>query len=97
MSLVDIPQIVYITVDGPLNFLTYSKMKTLFTENRQNPNGCRIGATFFANGRGTSYRLASMLNNNGIEIGLNGQQTTSYETSEGLQADIDQQADHLRI
>ncbi|XP_022333733.2 uncharacterized protein LOC111130788 [Crassostrea virginica] len=97
MSLADMPQIVYITVDGPLNFLTYSKMKTLFKENRQNPNGCRIGATFFANGRGTSYRLASMLNNDGIEIGLNGQQTTSYETSEGLQADIDQQSDHLRI
>lgn len=92
----DIPQIVYITIDGPINFLTYSKMKTLFKENRQNPNGCRIGATFFANGRGTSYRLANILNNDGIEIGMNGQQTTPYESSEGLQADINQQSDYLR-
>ncbi|XP_062597797.1 uncharacterized protein LOC134259213 [Saccostrea cucullata] len=91
MKLSDIPQIVYITIDGGLNFLTYSKMKTLFNDNRRNPNGCRIGATFFANGRGTSYRLANLLYNEGIEIGLNGLQSSAYENSESLLSDINKQ------
>ncbi|XP_061174004.1 uncharacterized protein LOC133183081 [Saccostrea echinata] len=96
MKLSDVPQIVYITIDGGINFLTYSKMKTLFNDNRRNPNGCRIGATFFANGRGSSYRLANLLYNDGIEIGLNGLQSSAYETSESLLSDINQQTESFR-
>lgn len=97
ISLTEIPQIVYITIDGDLNFLTYSKMKTLFQKSRRNPNGCPIEGTFFANGRGTSYRLANILYKGGIEIGLNGRQTSAYTSLKKLQSDINQQSEHFGI
>jgi hypothetical protein len=97
MNITQMPQIVYITIDGDINFLTYSKMKTLFQKSRRNPNGCPIGGTFFTNGRGTSYRLANILYKYGIEIGLNGRQTSAYLSLETLQADINQQSKHFSI
>ncbi|KAH3833062.1 uncharacterized protein LOC127880081 [Dreissena polymorpha] len=68
----DIPQIIYITLDGSLNFHSYSKMKSLFTQSRVNPNGCKIGGTIFVSDTGSSYRIADVLRSDGIEMALMG-------------------------
>ncbi|KAL3866439.1 hypothetical protein ACJMK2_043735 [Sinanodonta woodiana] len=82
------PQIVYITIDGDINFQSYAKMKQIFTPTRTNPNGCKISGTFFVTHSGTNYRLAQILHMDGIEIALNGLKNTAYNNIEDFRQDV---------
>ncbi|KAK3584614.1 hypothetical protein CHS0354_005207 [Potamilus streckersoni] len=82
------PQIVYITIDGDINFQSYAKMRQIFAPTRTNPNGCKISGTFFVTHSGTNYRLAQILYSDGIEIALNGLQNSAYNNIEDFLRDI---------
>lgn len=91
----DIPQIVYVTIEGDINFLSYSKMRSLFKAQRINPNGCPIGSTFFISEQGTSYSLARNLQRYGTEIAMNGVQKKGYMNIESMKIDIDRQIKNI--
>lgn len=91
----DIPQIVYVTIEGDINFLSYSKMRSLFKAQRINPNGCPIGSTFFVSEQGTSYSLARNLKRYGTEIAMNGMQRKGYMNIESMKVDIDRQMKNI--
>lgn len=86
----EIPQIVYITFEGDINFLSYSKMKSLFKSQRINPNGCPISSTFFVSESGSSYSLARNLQRYGTEIAMHGFKK-HYVDMVSLKSDIDKQ------
>lgn len=88
ISLADTPQIVYITVDGSLNFHTYGKMRALFSSSRKNPNGCRIKGTVFVTDTGSSYRIADVLQNAGVELAMMGVSSRPYLDSKKLKKDL---------
>lgn len=88
MSLLDTPQIVYITVDGSLNFHTYGKMRSLFSRSRMNPNGCRIKGTVFVTDTGSSYQIANVLQKDGVEIGMMGVSSRPYTDARTLKEDL---------
>lgn len=88
ISLTDTPQIVYITVDGSLNFHTYGKMRALFSPSRKNPNGCRIKGTVFVTDTGSSYRIADVLQNAGVELAMMGVSSRPYVDSKKLRKDL---------
>ncbi|XP_033749592.1 LOW QUALITY PROTEIN: uncharacterized protein LOC117334215 [Pecten maximus] len=73
----DIPQIIYITIDGEINFSGFTKMRSLFSRQRKNPNGCPIGATMFVSPTGSSVRLADRIYKDNVEIALQGLEPTS--------------------
>ncbi|VDI64615.1 Hypothetical predicted protein [Mytilus galloprovincialis] len=86
----EIPQIVYITFEGDINFLSYSKMRSLFKSQRINPNGCPISPTFFVSESGSSYSLARNLQRYGTEIAMHGSKTHHIDKA-SLTSDIDKQ------
>ncbi|KAJ8304906.1 hypothetical protein KUTeg_018489 [Tegillarca granosa] len=92
----NIPQIVYITIDGDMNFLTYSRLRTLFSPYRKNPNGCSIRGTYFTSDKGLSFGLPHLARNGNIEIALNGMRTTGYSDVKTMANDIVDQIDKLK-
>lgn len=91
LSKADIPQIVTITIDGSLNFHTYAKIRSLFSGNRKNPNGCKVRGTVFVTDSGSSYKIANALHSNSIEIGMMGVSSRPYTNANDLQMDIERQ------
>ena len=83
-----IPQIVYLTIDGSLNFNTYSKLRQLFSSKRTNPNGCPIKGTLFMTDAGSNYRIVDLLHSNGHEIGLSGLSSRTQSSAEELENNI---------
>ena len=68
-----IPQFVYITIEGPVNFVSYSKYMSLFNRKRLNPNDCPISGTLFipeTKVHRSHSRFVQRLFNRGVEIGL---------------------------
>ncbi|EFX88070.1 hypothetical protein DAPPUDRAFT_41891, partial [Daphnia pulex] len=73
----EIPQIVFLTFDDALNYWMYPTYQQILG-NRNNPNGCKIGMTFFVSHEsgtgnttgknGTDYRLVNEFFNRGHEI-----------------------------
>lgn len=67
----EVPQMVILTFDDAINednFNLYEK--TLFPDNRQNPNGCPIKATFYVSHQYNNYHQTQSLWNKGHEIGI---------------------------
>ncbi|XP_060581477.1 putative mediator of RNA polymerase II transcription subunit 26 [Ruditapes philippinarum] len=88
LKLIETPQIVYITVDGSLNFHTYGKLRSLFSKTRLNPNGCRIKGTVFISDIGSSYRIANVLKTDNIELAMMGVSSRPYSDPAKLKQDI---------
>lgn len=88
LSLVDTPQIVYITVDGSLNYHTYGKLRSMFSPSRKNPNGCKITGTVFTTDSGSSYRIANVLQADGIEVAMMGDSSRPYTDAGKLKKDV---------
>ena len=84
----NIPQIVYITIDGNINFHTYSNIKKIFQKKRVNPNGCPIKGTLFATDADSNYMIMKMLHSDGFEIAMKGMKSTSYQSSKTLENDV---------
>ncbi|CAB3369415.1 Hypothetical predicted protein [Cloeon dipterum] len=66
----DIPQIVLVTFDDAVTSLLYSNYYSDAFANRQNPNGCPVGATFFMSHEYSDYESVNKLWNSGHEIAL---------------------------
>ncbi|XP_013387425.1 uncharacterized protein LOC106156633 [Lingula anatina] len=64
----ELPQIVYFTFDDGVNTINHAFYERLFPENRRNPNGCPIKATFFVSHDTTDYDLVNSMYLRGHEI-----------------------------
>ena len=89
------PQIVYITVDGSIDFHSYSNIEKIFDKTRVNPNGCPIKGTLFSVDANSNYLLTKMLHSKGFEIAMKGLKGTSYSSPETLMKDIHLQKQRL--
>ncbi|XP_015592740.1 uncharacterized protein LOC107266605 isoform X2 [Cephus cinctus] len=63
-----IPQMVLITFEDAVNAENFNLYTELFTDDKKNPNGCPIRATFFVSHQYTNYRDVQFLWNAGHEI-----------------------------
>lgn len=50
------PQMLVVAFDGAINMHNYDLYMQLFNEDRRNPNGCPVRATFYLSHRWTDYR-----------------------------------------
>ena len=78
-----VPQMVYFTFDGPLTQNSHSFYSKIFNNQRLNPNGCPISATFFVpkSGNFIPYLVSHMKNR--LEIALQGDGHQSHLSSGG--------------
>ena len=89
------PQIVYITVDGSVDFHLYSNIQKIFSKHRMNPNGCPIKGTLFTVDANSNYLLTKMLHSKDFEIAMKGLTTSAYSSANSLKRDINQQKQKL--
>ena len=82
------PQMVIISVDGSVDFHSYSNIQKIFEKTRLNPNGCPIKGTVFATDADSNYMITKMLHANGFEIALKGLKSVSYKSPKILARDI---------
>ena len=82
------PQIVYITIDGNINFHTYANIKKIFQKKRVNPNGCPIKGTLFATDADSNYMIMKMLHSDGFELAMKGMKNKAYQSPATLEYDI---------
>ncbi|XP_022237348.1 uncharacterized protein LOC106477788 [Limulus polyphemus] len=64
------PQMIFLTFDGALNSLNYYHYRGVLKENRTNPNGCPIKATFFVSHEYSSYFYPQKFYSEGHELGV---------------------------
>ena len=62
------PQLVLLTFDDSVNDLNKGLYKDMFENNRVNPNGCPIAATFYVSHEWTDYKQVQNLYADGHEI-----------------------------
>ncbi|XP_011497525.1 PREDICTED: uncharacterized protein LOC105361915 isoform X2 [Ceratosolen solmsi marchali] len=65
-----IPQMIMVTFEDAINSENFELFTKLFNEERKNPNGCPIRATFFVSHEHTNYRDVQHLWNLGHEIAI---------------------------
>ena len=63
-----VPQLVLLTFDDSVNDLNKGLYKDMFENNRVNPNGCPISATFYVSHEWTDYQQVQNLYADGHEI-----------------------------
>ena len=68
----DMPQMIVITFENAINEWTYSVYENILREDRKNPNGCPIKATFFVSHEWTDYSNVQNLYSRGHEIDVLG-------------------------
>lgn len=95
MKTADIPQMIYVTIDGALNFHTYTKVRSLFAPSRKNPNGCPVKGTVFVSDTGSSYSISNALQSTGIEIGMMGLRPRPYTNASMLASEIRVQRERM--
>jgi hypothetical protein len=66
------PQMLMVAFDGAINMHNYDLYRQIFNDDRRNPNGCPIRATFFLSHRWTDYSHVQNLYAFGHEIALRG-------------------------
>ncbi|KAK4874771.1 hypothetical protein RN001_014131 [Aquatica leii] len=66
----EVPQMIILTFDDSINFDNWPIYNRLFSQNRKNPNGCPIKATFFVSHQYNNYYYTQKLWNNGHEIAV---------------------------
>ncbi|KAK7862343.1 hypothetical protein R5R35_011571 [Gryllus longicercus] len=76
----DTPQIIMMTFDGAVNLNNFDHYMRVFTEDRQNPNGCAIRGTFFVSHEYSNYLMIQKLAHEGHEIA-----TETISLQQGLQ------------
>lgn len=91
----NVPQVVYITVDGSIDFHSYSNMKKIFEKKRINPNGCPIKGTVFATDSNSNSLITKMLHADGFEIAMKGLNGGAFQSAETLEKDIHTQKKQL--
>ncbi|XP_055339705.1 chitin deacetylase 8-like [Paramacrobiotus metropolitanus] len=72
LSANDTPQMVLTTFDGAINMHNYPLYTQMYHNERVNPNGCPVRATFFVSHRWTDYSNVQNLYATGHEIALRG-------------------------
>ncbi|OQV20106.1 hypothetical protein BV898_05899 [Hypsibius exemplaris] len=75
------PQMLVIAFDGAINMHNYDLYTQIFNEDRRNPNGCPIRATFYLSHRWTDYSNVQNLYALGHEIALRGVALTGDEAN----------------
>ncbi|GAV02037.1 hypothetical protein RvY_12650 [Ramazzottius varieornatus] len=68
----DVPQMIIITFENAINEWTYSVYQSILREDRKNPNGCPIKATFFVSHEWTDYSSVQNLYSSGHEMAVLG-------------------------
>lgn len=68
INITDVPQMIVITFDDAINSENYDLYSKLFSNERKNPNGCPVRATFYVSHHYTDYRDVQKLWNIGHEI-----------------------------
>ena len=68
----NIPQIVYLAIDSPIQAQTFPSLMQVFSGLRKNPNGCPISSTIFTPSRGNHPLYVSVLKAKGVQIGVKG-------------------------
>ncbi|OWF54209.1 uncharacterized protein LOC110445427 [Mizuhopecten yessoensis] len=86
----EIPQIIYITVDGDINFSGFTKMRSMFSRKRKNPNGCPIGGTMFVSPIRSSVRLVDRIHKDNVEIAVQGSKPREQPSGSIFSSDIDE-------
>ena len=66
------PQMIVVTFENAINEWSYSVYDNILREERVNPNGCPITATFFVSHEWTDYSSVQTLYSKGHEIGVLG-------------------------
>ncbi|KAK3881494.1 hypothetical protein Pcinc_014059, partial [Petrolisthes cinctipes] len=64
------PQMITITFSGAVNVDNVDLYQDLFNDDRKNPNGCTVKATFFVSHRYTNYSAVQELHRRGHEIAV---------------------------
>ena len=62
------PQMILLTFDGAINLNNFDHYKKVFTEDRINPNGCKIKGTFFLAHEYSNYHMIQTVAHEGHEI-----------------------------
>ncbi|GAV07219.1 hypothetical protein RvY_17087 [Ramazzottius varieornatus] len=75
------PQFILVAFDGAINMHNYDLYQQIFHQDRKNPNGCPIRATFFLSHRWTDYSHVQNLYAMGHEIALRGVALTGDEAN----------------
>ncbi|XP_015108931.1 uncharacterized protein LOC107035846 [Diachasma alloeum] len=68
LTISNVPQMITITFDDAVNAENFDLYTKLFNDDRKNPNGCPIRATFYVSHQYTNYRDVQYLWNGGHEI-----------------------------
>ncbi|CAD5228416.1 unnamed protein product [Bursaphelenchus okinawaensis] len=77
----DIPQMVLLSFNGPVNDRVINRLKAIFDGKYRNPNRCRIGGTLFANHVHNNYDQTQWLLSHGVEIGLSSMSSDNMSTA----------------
>lgn len=93
LLLSEIPQLVYLTIDGTFSQYVYDRYVEMMY-NKYNPNGCPVKGTLFVKGTPYLTGLLQDLVNNGAEIALQGTKD-SYQSDQELHDDIVLQQNHM--
>ncbi|KAL4716743.1 hypothetical protein ACJJTC_001899 [Scirpophaga incertulas] len=83
----DTPQFVMVTFDDAVNVINTETYREVLY-NRQNQNGCPVGATFYVSHEYTNYQLVNELYNNGFEIALH---SVSHQTPQAYWAEANKE------
>ncbi|XP_055386018.1 chitin deacetylase 1 [Condylostylus longicornis] len=71
LNVKQVPQMILLTFDDSISFDNWELYsKVLLTQNRKNPNGCSIKATFYVSHQYTNYQFVQKLWNDGHEIAV---------------------------
>lgn len=67
---IEVPQMIILTFDDAINYENWDLYQRLFNNNRRNPNGCPIRATFFVSHQFNNYYQTQRLWNDGHEVAV---------------------------
>ncbi|XP_036367018.1 chitin deacetylase 1-like [Octopus sinensis] len=95
MNVTDIPQMVYFGFDDAVNSLINEYYDEIFTNNRNNPNGCPITMSLYVSDLYTDYKLVKKYYDAGHEIGVHGVNDKRIDTAAHLSEEAKQQRDNL--
>lgn len=92
----DVPQMVYVTIEGSINPSVYRRYRQLF-KNRYNPNGCGARGTVFSTDRGSYPFVVSRMADIGAELAMQGVNEYHFVTAAQMEEEIIQQKKSLLL
>lgn len=91
----EIPQMVYFGFDDAVNVVMSSLYDKIFTEDRKNPNGCKIRMTLYVSHEYTDYRRVKQFYDQGHEIAVHSVTHSAIDTEEILRDEAGRQKENI--